>query len=318
MSNLPLSISLWLATDDYQYNQNPYIISATTLLKPIKALVLSRKVDSPKEVNLESMIPSRMGTAIHTAIESAWLSPKTKERLRKLGYPQSLVDRIVINPSVVNSDQIPIYLEQRVHKKLGEYTISGQYDFVENGVLEDFKTTSTVTWITQSNANKYVLQASIYRWLNPEVINQDYMYIRYIFTDWSSTKAKQDSTYPQSRIISQRYNLMSLFETESFIENRISQLKINLNKPQEELPTCTPDELWQKPAVFKYYKNPSNKTRSTKNFDTYYEAHAKWLEDQCVGEIVEVPGSVVFCRYCEGLPICNQGQNYLSTGLLSI
>lgn len=316
-SNLPLSLTVWLAHDSYGYTNNPKVISATTLLKPIKSLVLSQLPEAQRETDIASLIPSRMGTAIHEAIEVAWLD-RPLEALTALGYPPNMIAKIVINPTLVKPGQIPIYLEQRVNKKFEDYIITGQFDFVENGVLEDFKTTSTYNWISQSNADKYVLQGSIYRWLNPDIITEDYMYIRYIFTDWSSTKAKQDSSYPQSRIISNKYTLKSLGEIEQFIRSRLNQLKQYIGKPQEELPPCTPEELWQKPSVYKYYKNPQKKTRSTANFDTYYEAHQKWLDDQCVGEIVTVPGEVVFCKYCNASGICNQARAYMLEGKLAL
>ena len=40
-TNLPLSIAVWLACDDYDYNNDPYTISATTLLKPLKQIYSS-------------------------------------------------------------------------------------------------------------------------------------------------------------------------------------------------------------------------------------------------------------------------------------
>lgn len=315
--DLPLSIAVWLANDTYQYSSNPSVISSTTILKPIKSLVLSRDPSViDKQADLTALIPSRLGTAIHSAIEEAWMTGDIKTKLTNLGYPESMIEKVRINQEQVNEGDIPIYLEQRAFQKLGNWTISGQFDFVCNGILEDFKSTSTVTWTTQSNASKYIEQASIYRWLNPKIITEDYFYIRYIFTDWSAAKAKQNKEYPQSRIISQKYILLSLAETESLIRSKLAQLDKYLGSPQEEIPECTPEELWAKPTTYAYYKDPNKLVRSTKNFNSYFEAHKKWLEDGSVGVIQERPGEIVYCRYCPAANICDQAQDYMNRGLL--
>ena len=38
-TNLPKYIYEWLAADDYDYNYDPYVISTTTLMKPIKVKI---------------------------------------------------------------------------------------------------------------------------------------------------------------------------------------------------------------------------------------------------------------------------------------
>ena len=41
--NIPLPIAIWLATNNYEYDTDDRVISATTLLKPLKAIHLARK-----------------------------------------------------------------------------------------------------------------------------------------------------------------------------------------------------------------------------------------------------------------------------------
>jgi hypothetical protein len=76
-SDIPLSIAVWLATDHYDYDPDPNHLSATTLLRPLRQIILSRRL-SPEDnpVELESLVNSRMGTAIHDSIEKAWKSNK--------------------------------------------------------------------------------------------------------------------------------------------------------------------------------------------------------------------------------------------------
>src|SRR5690606_233543 len=107
-------------------------------------------------------------------------------------------------------DIIPVYLEQRLKRKLGKWTISGKFDFIAEGRVQDFKSTSVWTWQKQVNSNKYPQQGSIYRWLDPKKITEDVMDIHYIFTDWKAIQARTDPNYPSRRFHRQSFNLMSL------------------------------------------------------------------------------------------------------------
>lgn len=320
--SIPLSLAIWLADDDYDYDDDPNTISATTLLKPLKAIVLgiqSKELDQFGDVN--SLIPSRMGQALHTAIESSWQKQeKVRELMKMLGYPDDIVNHIKINPKPEDLDpaDIPVYMEQRFKKKIGKYTISGKFDFCLNGALEDFKSTGVYNYISGSNKEKYLQQGSIYRWLAPDIITEPYMTIQYLFTDWSKLSAMRDKQYPQKRLMPQRLQLMSIEQTHSFIETIVRKVELLEGQPQEQLPACTPDELWKKPDVFKYFKNPAKLDRSTKNFDNMTDAQERLAADGHVGVIQTVPGEVVRCRYCNVVGVCDQAQQYLKAGLLTL
>ena len=318
INNLSLSIAVWLADDDYDHVPSKNQISATSLLKSTKSIILGNKCQEQTEVDISSLVPSRMGTALHTAIETSWLKDNLKDTLRLLGYPKGLIERIRVNPKPeeLTDDICPVYMEIRTEKELEGFKVSGKFDFVSDGVLEDFKSTSTYTWINQTNADKYIKQGSIYRWLNPDIITEDFMRIQYIFTDWSAAKAKQDSKYPQSRIVTQEFKLMSVEETEAFIRAKLREINFYVEKSQEELPVCSDEDIWANPPVYKYYKDPSKKARSTKNFNEYWEAHKRYIEDGSVGEIVTVEGTVGFCRYCPAVNVCKQAQGYIDAGRL--
>ncbi len=313
--NIPLSLAIWLLHDEYDYNPNPNVISATALLKPIRALVLGRRIPSTKDVDLMDLVPSRMGSAIHTAVERAW-DTDVYERFEKLGYAKEIIDKIEVNPKILGPGEIPIYMEQRRTKPMGKWVVSGKFDFVIEGILEDFKSTSTWAWVFQSNVEKYIEQGSIYRWLNPDIITEDYMNITYIFTDWSATKAKQDKSYPQARVKVQKLILMTIPETESFIRNILTKIDLLEGSPDIDLPLCTKDELWQKDTVWKYYKDPTKTVRSTKNFDNAAAAYARLSTDGNSGAVVEVPGEAKHCHYCNASPVCTQREQLELSGVL--
>jgi len=314
--NIPLPLAVFLATDDYDYD--PTAISATALMKPIRQLILTKRVnpeDNP--IDIAGLVSSRMGSAIHAAIEKAWLTPKNA--LKALGMSAKLIENVVINPSKplleLNPNAIPIYMEQRAYKQVGEYKVSGKFDFVAEGRVQDFKSTSVYSYLNQTNATKYSLQGSLYRWLNPDIIHKDDMVVNYIFTDWSAADAKQKPEYPQARVLTQRIPLISVEDTQAFVEAKLKQIEKYKDAKESDIPYCTDEDLWRKETVWKYYKH-KDKTdgRSTKNFDSSADAYARLADDGYTGIVIEVKGQVVACRYCNAFSVCTQKDNYLLSG----
>jgi hypothetical protein len=320
-----LSIAVWLCAEFYDHNRHPgkLHMSATGLLKPIRQIVLAQRVAAKEDVetvrDIKADIPSRLGTAIHAGIERAWIH-RYKEAMTRLGYPQRVIDKVRINPSKEalkeNPDIIPVYIEQRFTKELDDFIIDGEADFIGQGVLEDFKSTGVYGYMKGNNDDAYIKQGSIYRWLNPEVITADFMRIQMIFTDWSKLDSiiKKKAGYPATRIVTKKLELMSMEETENYIKQRIREIKTNMNAPEENLPMCTPEELWQDKTVYKFFSNPKN-TRSQGNFDTYAEAHNKMMKAG-KGIVKEVHGKVKRCNWCDGFELCTQKDVYLANGSL--
>ncbi len=314
VSAVPLSLAVFLATDNYDHDEAT--ISATTLIKPIRQIILSTRVDTTEaSVDLIQMVASRMGTAIHDGIERSWTNNHINA-LKILGYPQKIIDRVKINPKPeqLTEDSIPIYLEQRAHKVVGHHTISGKFDFVGDGRVEDFKSTSTYTYVNQTNAQKHTLQGSIYRWLNPAIITKDEIAIQFIFTDWSAARARAEPGYPQQRTHQQILPLLSLSETERYVCSKLKEIDMYLDAPEESLPLCSDEDLWRSAPVFKYYKNPEKTVRSTKNYDTKQEAYIRLAEEGGKGIVIERPGQVTACKYCSAFSVCTQKDALIAQG----
>lgn len=317
-AGIPLSIAVWLATDDYDHNDDPNHISATSLLKPIKQLILANRIPKADDTaDIAGLIPSRYGSAIHNSIEEAW-KKNYKKAMKELGHAPGLIKRIVINPDRknVDPDAIPVYMEQRLTKKLGKYTVSGKFDFVGSGQLEDFKSTSTYAFMHGSKDEDYAMQGSIYRWLDPELITKETIAIRFIFTDWKAAEARQSNLYPPLRIASKEYPLLSIQETERFVVNKLNMYFELLDADESKIPACTDKDLWRAAPVWKYYKNPASTGRSTKNFPTASEAQDRLLKDGSVGKVIEVGGKVNGCKYCPAVLVCKQKDEYLRDGSL--
>ena len=318
--NLSLSVAAWLANDDYDYNNDPKTLSTTTLLKSVRQIVLAKRAIKAGLVlttDVSTRISSSLGTAVHDSLEKVWDDHNYEKPLRSLGYSQKDIDRIMVNPNPehVSENKIAIYTENRTEKKINDYTITGKYDHVYNGQLQDFKTTGVYSYIKQTNTTKFMQQGSIYRWLNPNIITNDEMLIQYIFFNWEAFKVNQEG-YPAFKILAQPLTLMSYEETEQFIIDKLALIDKYLDVQESELPLCTSEDLWQNPSVYSYYKNPAKMTRATKNFPTYYEAQNRYIQDGSVGTIVEKPAQIKACAFCPSFELCSQKDTYITNGTL--
>lgn len=311
-TNIPLALAVWLAADDYDGSNNPKYISATSLLKPTKQIILGKRATGV-EGDITALIPTALGSTIHAGIEKAWTT-NPQASLKRLGYPQNIIDKIVVNPDpkTVTKDQIPIYLEQRRTKEFNGWIIGGKFDMVANGLLHDNKTTSAFTYMYGTRDEEYREQMSIYRWLNQDIITEDYFRINFIFTDWSKANTYTNPKYPKQRILFRDYPFLSLDATENLIANKLAELDTYMNEPEERIPPCSDEELWRKPTKYKYYANASNTTgKCTKTFDDYTEAMMYWKHTkQGKGTVLTVPGSVQRCLYCKCFNMCKQRLNY--------
>jgi len=316
-NNVSLPLAVWLMRDDYDYDSRTNVISATSLLKPTRALVLKMQhSEVDKEVDITDLVPSRMGSAIHAIAEQAWTDRGNVSKAMSALGTSKLGEITIINPDKpVKENEIPVYVEQRHETEVGDYIISGKYDLVIDGTLSDYKSTSVWTYIFDSNALKYTQQGSIYKWLAPDRITDNKIDIQFIFTDWSGSNAARDSKYPQSRVLTKSYPLWSTDQTDKFIKDKLTDIKGLLDKPQEDLPECTSEELWESQTKYKYFKNP-NAQRATKVFDNMQEADQRLSDDGMVGIVKTIRGEVKACRYCEVSGICQQAKNLVQQGRL--
>ena len=317
---IPLSMALFLADDDYDgHSTDPYNISVTTLLKSTRKIILYRRLPDNLVTDISDKISSRLGQAYHKAVENAWLN-KPQEIMKKLHYPQRVIDRLVVNPTAEqlkkNEDLLPVYLEQRNTKKVGKWTITGQFDLIVLGTLEDIKSTSVYTYMKQTSVKDYIAQGSMYRWINPTLITEDHMNINYIFTNWQASMVKTVKGYPPLKLMVQQLKLNSIQETENFVRNKLKDIERHIDKPEHLLPYCTDEDLWRKPPVWKYFSKPSS-TSSRKNFNNLYDAQT-FLLDKPLGRIEMFPGEVGACKYCAAFSICTQKDEYVLSGELKL
>ena len=316
--NLGLPIAVVLAADGYNHNDD--VISVTQLIKPLRELILTERVRNlnvpTADPDVINMYKSRVGTAIHAYAESVWLNEELRNAaLVSLGIPKKTIEKIVVNPEEVKKGQLPVYVEYTGYREILGYEIRGTADVIYFGRLGDYKKTSPLSYKDQAKNYKYSLQGSIYRWIMQDKIEEDTMSIFEMYEEWTPYKAS-DPNYPPAQVVEKVIPLLSLTDTERYIKNKIKELNKYFDVPDSEIPECSDEELWRRKPVFKYYKNPNSKTRSTGNFDTYEEAFARKEADGHVGIIEEIKSKAVACRFCPAFPICEQAKRLEQTGQL--
>lgn len=326
-SDIPIALAVWLVHDEYDYIKADNYISATGLMKPLRQSLLAKRVPAELQTDdVENYIARALGHSIHDSMEKAWKAGY-RTNLKKLGYSQSMIDRVLINPTdeelALTKDPIPVYLEQRMFRRHMGYTIGGKYDAITEGIVNDTKSTSAYAWMYGGKDEDYQLQGSLYRWLDakgfsdPECqasfnprITEEFMRVNFVFTDWKKADAASNPGYPQRRVAQKEVNLLSLDETQLWVNNKLRQLEKYKDAPDGDMPDCTPAELWMSDPTYKYYKDPAKAnqpgSRSTKNFDDLGEAMRFQNEKGGVGVVVEIKAEPKRCGYCPAYEVCGQ------------
>lgn len=314
-TGISLPMAVWLIHDTYDYVDRENYISATKLMRPLRHLILPDRIPvAQREApDVQDYVARALGHSIHDSVEKAWVQGY-KKSLRDLGYDEETIGRVLVNPTdeqaAAVADPILVYIEQRAFRQISGYTIGGKFDMVTDGIVQDTKSTSAYSWLHGNRDDEHQLQGSIYRWLNPKKITADFIRINYIFTDWQKMMAKSNPKYPQSRVLYKDIPLLSLKETQKWIEDKLLLIEAYSTTPEPELPECTDEELWRSDPVHKYYSDPTKTSgRATKNFDNVAEANMHRAE-KGKGIVITVPGLPKRCDYCEAYSACTQKDRY--------
>ncbi len=313
--NISLPIAIWLMYDDYDYIDKPNYISATTLMSPLKQYILAKRIPEDERVyDVYDFMASSLGSSIHAGIEKAW-AEAGGSLMKKLGYPEHICDRIVVNPTddylKAHPDALPVWMEQRAFKEIDGWTVGGKKDMILDGRLFDNKSTSVWTYIFNSNEKQYTEQGSILRWLEPEKITDEFIYINFVFTDWQKAMTSR-ADYPQQRTLEKPYPLMPVDVTEEYIRNKLAQIVKYRDADEADMPPCSDEDLWRSAPQYKYYADPAKTDgRSTKNFDSLAEAN-QFRAEKGKGVVITKPGEVKRCHYCKAFAICKQREQYFA------
>ena len=156
-NGLSLAMAVWLAHDEYTNGAEEFldedVMSVTSLIKPTRQIILGSRVPLKEQItDVMDLFGVRHGHALHNDIENAWTYGYATA-MKRLGYPQKVIDKIRINPEDkdLSDDIIPVYLEQRRFRKVKvdgyEIVLSGKFDQIIDGELNDTKKTTVFTHI---------------------------------------------------------------------------------------------------------------------------------------------------------------------------
>jgi hypothetical protein len=243
-----------------------------------------KKFDDDIEQDVMDMVPQMMGTAFHSLLEKGFDS-------------QNII-------------------EQRFHAEIDGWKISGAVDLqvVEKDGLhiKDYKTTSV--WAVMNDKPEWEQQLNIYAWLFEENKKEKVQSLEIvaILKDWSKGESERKPDYPQQRVVMVPIRLWSKDEQEKFIKGRIAKHSACefAMETGGELPDCTPEEMWEKPAVWAVMKQGAARAKSLHDSPESAEDAKKLLGSEY--EIQLRQGARTRCKdYCLVSNWCQQYKDYL-------
>jgi hypothetical protein len=262
-------------------------MSVTELLGSPRIVQLKRRHWDELEQDASEMVWSLFGTAIHHILEH--------------GKAENHV------------------IEQRLHAKVDGWHISGAIDLqviTPEGIeISDYKTTSaykvmagSMDWEEQLNIYAYLVESQ-------KKVPVTKIQIVAIVRDWSAREAAYKEGYPKAPIVVIDIPLWPFENREQFIRDRITAHSdaTFAQETDEELPECTPKDMWERPRSFAIMKDGGVRAKSV--HASKEEAEKAWAEikDYTKYKIIERPGERVRCQgYCQVSKFCSQYQQFLN------
>ena len=347
INGVGLSVAVLLAHDTYDYDSRENAISTTTLLRSVKqvAIQIQQKEAGGERIDIDvtDLVASRTGSATHDALEHVWIKGHYKSAMRKLGYQKDIIEAIKVNPAsdeLVKGD-IPVYVEIRGEIEVDGTIITGKFDFVGDGKLEDLK--NTIEWVVvktlkelkeyrsildtketmlhkiesiYSNCPKlfsYVMQGSIYRLIHSDIVTKDYMAIQFIIKDFKKYNVSKDD-HPTMNPYELKLDLFPAEAVMEWVRLRIAKIKAAALMEQRLMKPCTQTELWSDSTKWKYFTKPES-AKAYRVFDNPTDAY-DLCESRGSGIVKEVIGKPKACGFCPNKLVCEQATIYVRQGLL--
>jgi len=231
--NLPTSFVDAVTKNTYDLTQNnPNVISVTSLNNPPKMFQLSRRHWVDLEEDVSDNIWRLLGSAVH-------------EVLARIHEDGRLIEKRIYLDLTTNKI-IHVLDDEKLQPEVGHIYISGKpdlYDMVEEA-LEDYKVTSVwavkfdkVEWVNQVNLYSYLLRKSGY----PVTKG----FINAILRDWSAAQSKKSDDYPPIAYKKIEIPIWTIEEQEQHIKERIEFHKKYMDTPDDEIPPCSEEERWK-------------------------------------------------------------------------
>lgn len=229
------------------YTRGASDISVTGLIAPPFQRRLMQRVDTIEDVS--QRIYAVLGQGVHTLLERAYTEEKD------------------------------CFVERRLFMPCEGWTVSGQLDVYERGVIRDWKITSTYS---REGKREWVEQLNLLRLLCVENGHPVHaLQILCIFRDWNKSKVGEFD-YPPAQVGVIDVPLWTLEEARAFMAERVRLHQM------EDPPACSDDERWfsgNRWAVMK-----KGRKRAVRVLDSEEDARAR----------VEAEGKDHYIEYRQG------------------
>ena len=268
------------------YTKGKANLSATELINSPRIVQLRKLHEDKIETDVTEMVWSIFGTAIHGVLEHG----KDANHL----------------------------VEERLHTEIDGWKISGAIDLQivnEDGsiTINDYKTCAA--WSVMNEKIDWEYQLNIYAWLVERVKKTPVskLEIVAIIRDWNRRDVVSKAGYPDAPIKVVPIQLWPFEHREKFIQEQITLHSNALFELEtgEELPHCTPDQMWEKATTYAVKKIGGVKARNV--CATQEEAAGKIAEYGKDYEIEVRPGERTRCaNFCSVRDFCSQWKEYES------
>jgi len=266
------------------YTKGKANLSATELINSPRIVQLRKLHEDKIETDVTEMVWSIFGTAIHGVLEHG----KDDNHL----------------------------VEERLHTEIDGWKISGAIDLQivnEDGsiTINDYKTCAA--WSVMNEKIDWEYQLNIYAWLVERVKKKPIskLEIVAIIRDWNRRDVVNKAGYPDAPIKVVPIQLWPFEHREKFIQDQITLHSNALFELEtgDELPHCTPEQMWEKPTTYAVKKIGGIKARNV--CATQEEAAGKIAEYGKDYEIEERQGERTRCaNFCSVRDFCSQWREY--------
>ena len=197
--------------------------------------------------------------------------------------------------------------EERHFAKVGDLTVSGAIDLVSNGMVTDYKVTSTYS-VMKGLKPEWEQQLNMYSWLlRQNDISSSSLRIVALCRDWIRSRSDRSQKYPASPIVILPVPKWPDEQQDQYIEERV-----RVHTDESTIP-CTSEERW---ARGRYMVTGTDvKLKKPKLFDTLMEASV-WTQGKenptkgIAYQITETTPTYVRCEgnWCGVRDFCPQYQ----------
>ena len=280
-NNLGLPKAVLDAVRNDPYTRGKSDISVTQLIQPPHQRLLRLQHEVVEDA--ADRIWSLVGQVGHGIVERAYPQAFKAEVLKMSAFDCYLNHRLVV--------------EKRFFMPVNGWTVSGQVDVIEDGVLWDYKFTSVYSVMGETK-EEWVRQLNLLRLLAAYDGIEDIHTLRIcaILRDWSKGKAKSEG-YPRQQVAVVEIPVWPLADTGAYLLDRVRAHQ------DANPPVCTDLERWKKDDVFATMRN--GRKSAIRLHESYQQADemAKGLGDDHYVEVRK--GDYTRCQeYCNVSHVC--------------